>query len=147
MQNIETHHDLTHTITVDRSPDQVFAAINDVRGWWTGDITGASEKLGDEFAYRYGDVHYSKQRVVESVPGQKVVWLVVDSKLSFIADKTEWNGTKVVFEIAKQGAKTQLRFTHVGLARGAQCFTDCFDAWGSYVNGSLRRLIETGDNH
>ena len=49
--------------------------------------------------------------------------------------------------IAKQGAKTQLRFTHVRLARGAQCFTDCFDAWGSYVNGSLRRLIETGDNH
>lgn len=137
-------NDLTHTITVDQTPEQVFAAITNVRGWWTGDITGKTAEVGDEFAYRYRDLHYSNQRVVEASPGRKVVWLVTDSNLSFVADKSEWTGTRIEFEITREGGRTQLRFTHVGLARGAQCFTDCFAAWGSYITGNLRRRIETG---
>src|SRR5512146_1186670 len=116
-----TDNNLTHTITVDQTPDAVFAAINNVRGWW-------SEKLGEEFTYRYGNLHYSKQKIVELVPGKKVVWLVVDSKLSFVEDQTEWNGTKITFEISKQGDKTQVRFTHVGLRPNHACFSKCSDA-------------------
>ena len=77
-------------------------------------------------------------------PAKKVVWLVLDSYLSFVEDKTEWNGTKVVFEIAKKGNKTEVLFTHVGLAHQVECFKACSDAWGFYVTGSLRNLIATG---
>ena len=52
----------TTIITVDESPEIVFAAVNNVRGWWKGDIAGKSEKVGDQFTYRHKDVHYSKQR-------------------------------------------------------------------------------------
>jgi len=67
------------------------------------------------FTYRYKDIHYSKQRLTEVIPGKKVVWLVLDSYLNFIEDKGEWNGTKVTFEIAKKGDKTEVRFHPRGL--------------------------------
>jgi uncharacterized protein YndB with AHSA1/START domain len=31
-----TSNDFTATFTVDRTPEGVFAAINDVSGWWCG---------------------------------------------------------------------------------------------------------------
>ncbi len=136
----------TTTITVDQTPEEAFAAINNVRGWWTGDpgVEGSTAKLGDEFTYRYEDVHYSKQKITEFVPGKKVVWLVLDARLNFAKDKTEWKGTKITFEISKKGNQTEIRFTHVGLVPQFECFDSCSDAWGSYINGSLRKLITAG---
>jgi hypothetical protein len=142
--------DLTFTLLVDETPEEVFAAINNVRGWWTGEpgVEGSTEKLGDEFTYRYQKIHYSKQKITELIPGKKVVWLITDSSLSFIEDKTEWNGTKITFDISKKGDKTEVRFTHVGLVPGVECYNDCSNAWGSYINNSLRELItKTGKEY
>jgi hypothetical protein len=138
------NQDLAATFTVDQTPEEAFAAINNVRGWWSGEIEGGTDKLGDEFTYRYKDVHYSKQKITEFIPGKKVVWLVLDSYLGFIEDKSEWNGTKVTFEIARKGDKTEVRFTHMGLVPDHECYDACSTAWGSYINGSLRSLIATG---
>src|SRR5450631_3222002 len=138
--------DFTAAFTVDQTPEEAFAAINNVRQWWSGEpgIEGSTDKLGDEFTYRYGDVHYSKQMVTELVPGKKVVWLVLDAHLDFTKDKTEWNGTEITFEISKKGNKTEVRFTHVGLVPDSECFDSCSNAWGFYINSSLRNLITTG---
>jgi hypothetical protein len=136
--------DFTTTFTVDQTPEQAFAAINNVRGWWSGGIEGSTDKLGGEFTYRYQDVHYSKQKITELVAGKKVVWLVLDSYLNFTKDKTEWNGTEITFEVSKKGKKTEVRFTHLGLVPEFECFDACSNAWGSYTNGSLRSLITTG---
>jgi hypothetical protein len=135
---------LSASFTVDQSPAEAYAAINNVRAWWSGQIEGPTDKLNGEFTYRYKSFHYSRQRVTELIPGKKVVWLVLDSSLSFIEDKTEWNGTEITFEIAKKGDKTEVRFTHVGLGPENECFDGCSSAWGSYINESLRSLIATG---
>ena len=116
---------------MDQTPEEAFAVINNVRGWWSGDIEGSIDKLGDEFTYRYKDIHYSKQKVTESVPGKTVVWLVLDAYLKFTEDKTEWKGTEVTFEISKNGDKTEVRLTHLGLAPEFECFNACSNAWGS----------------
>jgi hypothetical protein len=139
-----TDQNLTITFTVDQTPEEAFAAINNVRGWWSGEIEGSTDKLGDEWTYRYRDVHYSKQKVTELIPGKKVVWLVLEGYLNFVEDKSEWKGTEIAFEISRKGDKTEIRFTHVGLVRESECFNACSNAWGSYVNGSLRSLITTG---
>jgi uncharacterized protein YndB with AHSA1/START domain len=136
--------DLTITFAVDQSPEEVFSAINNVRGWWSGEIDGRTDKLGEVFTYRYKDVHRTTQKITEFVPGKKVVWHVTDAELNFVKDKTEWNGTEVVFEIARKGDKTEVRFTHVGLVPAFECYGGCSGAWGFYINDSLRNLITTG---
>lgn len=132
------------TISVDQSPEEVFNAINNARGWWSGQIDGDTDHPGAEFTYRYKDVHRSRQKVTEFVPGKKVVWHVLDSELSFAKDKSEWNGTNIVFEISENHDKTELRFTHQGLVPGFECYGQCSNAWGTLITGNLRRLITTG---
>ncbi len=136
--------DFTMTVTVDQTPEEVFNAIKNVRGWWSENIEGSSDKLGDEFTYRYQDAHYCKMKLIEAIPGKKLDWLVLDNFFNFTEDKSEWKGTHVVFEISKNGDQTEIRFTHRGLVPQYECFNVCSNAWGSYINGSLRSLISTG---
>lgn len=132
------------SFTVEQSPEQVFAAVLDVGAWWSGQIEGRADEVGAEFSYRHPPQHYSLQRVVELVPGSRVVWRVTDSNLSFVPEPGEWTGTEIVFDIVGSAGGTELRFTHVGLVSDVECFGACSTAWLHYVNGSLRSLITTG---
>jgi uncharacterized protein YndB with AHSA1/START domain len=138
------NQNFTTTISVDQSPEEVFKAINNVRGWWSGEIEGDTGRLGAEFTYRYKDVHRSKQNVTEFVPYKKVVWHVSDSELSFAKDKSEWNDTDIVFDIFEKDGKTEVRFTHEGLVPGFECYASCSNAWRTLINGNLRKLIALG---
>lgn len=138
--------DFTTSFSVEQSPEEVFNAINNVRGWWSGQIDGDTDKLGEEFIYGYKNFHKSTQRVTELVPGRRVVWHVSNAELTFFKDKKEWIGTDIVFEIAKKGNKTELTFTHVGLVPTFQCYGDCSGAWGELIGTNLRNLITTGKN-
>jgi hypothetical protein len=124
--------------------EQVFAATNNVRGWWSQEIEGRTDKLGAEFEFHYKDLHRSTQKITELVPGKKVVWHVTDAHINFVNNKTEWKGTDIVFEISRKGDKTELRFTHIGLIPTIQCYGDCSGAWGYYIHESLLKLITTG---
>jgi hypothetical protein len=136
--------DFTTTILVDKTPKEIFDAVNNVRGWWQGSIEGNTDKLNNEFIYRMEEFHYSKQKLVEVIPNEKVVWLVTDSQLNFIKDKNEWTGTKIIFEISEMDNKTQLRFTHVGLVNEIECYDACSNAWSQLIQESLFSLITTG---
>jgi hypothetical protein len=134
----------TTSFTVDQTPEEVFAAINNVRSWWSGQIDGETDQLGAEFRYRYEDMHDTTQKITEMVPGKKVAWQIVDAHVNFVEDKSEWTGTEIVFEIVRKRGKTEVRFTHVGLVPAFECYGECSNAWGFYINGSLRSLIKTG---
>jgi phosphopentomutase len=136
--------DYTTTISVNKTPKEAFMAINNVRGWWTENLEGRTEKSGDEFTVTFGEVHVSTQKLVEVVPDKKVVWLVTRSKLNFIRDKQEWNNTKISFEIFQKDNKTQVRFIHQGLIPEIECYDACSNAWEDYITSSLKSLIDTG---
>jgi hypothetical protein len=139
-----TDRSYTTTFSVDQTPKEVFAAINNVRGWWSQEIDGPTDKAGETFKYHFQDLHRCEVRVDELVPGKKVAWTFVESHFSFTKDAEEWKGTRIVFDIAQKGDKTELTFTHVGLVPEFECYGACSDGWRTYINGSLKDLITTG---
>ena len=139
-----TNTDYTTTFLVNQSPAQVFTAITNPRGWWSEEIEGPTDKLNAQFNYHFQDVHRAKMKIVELVPNQKLVWLVEDNYFKFTSDKTEWKGTKIIFEIAKKGDRTEVRFTHAGLTPQYECYNICRDAWTNYIQHSPKSLITTG---
>jgi hypothetical protein len=136
--------DFTVTLLVDQSPKEVIEAVSNPQNWWSGEVTGKAMLLDDEFSYRYKDLHYSRQRVVELVPEQKAVWLITESELSYVEDKNEWTGTKISFEVTPDGNKTELRFSHFGLVPAVECYDACSNTWSALIQQSLHSLITTG---
>lgn len=133
----------TARFSVEQAPDEVFAAINDVRGWWSHNIEGATDRLG-EFVFHNEPIHMSRMRITELVPGKRVVWCVIETTMSFVTDKTEWVGNVIVFDIGQKDGQTEVTFTQHGLTPAYQCYDLCSNAWGGFITGSLRQRIETG---
>jgi hypothetical protein len=134
----------TTKIIVDQSPEEVFKAIQNVRGWWSEEIEGNTAELNDQFDYHYEDIHRCKIKLVEVIKNEKIVWLIEQNYFKFTDDKTEWTGTKPTFEITAKNGKTELTFTHFGLVPEYECFEICRDSWTNYIQKSLKNLIETG---
>jgi hypothetical protein len=98
----------TTTFTVDQTPEEAFAAINQVRGWWTGEpgIEGSADKLGDEFTYRYKPHHYSKQKVTEFMPGKKKSFgLFWTAPLILLKTKASGTAQKLLLKSPKRATK------------------------------------------
>lgn len=132
------------TITVDASPAETYAAINDVRAWWGQDVEGPTDVLGAEFVFRGMDQHRSLIKVTELVPGERVVWRVGDTHLAFVTDQTEWVGTTIRFDISPTEDGSLIRFSHVGLLPEHECYEVCAPAWTFFIVDSLRALINSG---
>jgi hypothetical protein len=82
--------DFTTAFTVGQAPAEVFEAIRNVRGWWSWQIQGDTRQPGDEFTYRYEDLHRCRIRVVQADPSQKITWLVMDGDPAFTREKQQW---------------------------------------------------------
>lgn len=139
--------DFSTTLLVDQTPREVFNAVNNVRGWWSGDIEGSTDRLNEEFTYQQQDLHYCRMKITELVPDTRVAWLVTESSISFVQDKGEWTGTTVRFDISREGDQTRLVFTHEGLIPAMECYSECKPAWTHYVRESLLSLITSGKTH
>ena len=130
-----------------KSPQEVFDLLLNVEKWWSGiyeeTITGKSQKLNDEFSFSAGGgMHFSKQKLVELVPGKKIVWQVTESNLAFLDNPKEWENTKLVFGISNKENETQVTFTHEGLEPKIECYDACSHAWTQYLYNLHEKLKE-----
>jgi hypothetical protein len=155
---IMENQNFSRSFTVNESPANVFNAINNVRGWWSEEIDGSTEKLNDEFNYHFEDIHRCSLKIIESVPGKKVVWHVKENYFKpgifegasaenanmFANDKAEWTDTEISFEITEEKGKTQINFVHFGLVPAYECYDVCSSGWSHYMGQSLYNLITTG---
>ena len=139
--------DYTYTFDCKKSSEHMFATLLDVKQWWSGlfneTIKGKSSQIGDVFSFEAGGgMHYSKQELLEMVPNTSIVWLVTESKLSFLKEKDEWTGTHLRFDIESKGNKAcTVTFTHVGLKNDIECYQSCSSAWSQY----LEKLHQTSN--
>ena len=133
-------------IIVNTTPQKTLEGILQVSRWWTNDLRGNSEKINDEFIIQHGDIHYSKHKLVENVPGKKLVWLITESNLNWLKNnKHEWTNTRTIFELKPKGDLTVIHFTHEGLIPEMECYYRCVESWDlvikerlfDYLNGRI----------
>ncbi|HVW98012.1 MAG TPA: SRPBCC domain-containing protein [Mucilaginibacter sp.] len=135
------------SIQVGASPSEVFRHITDVPKWWGGeDFAGSSTQINDEFTIIHADTHYSKHRVIELIPDKRLVWLVTESKLSWLQNQQEWTNTKMIFEINPNDKNTEVLFTHEGLVPEKECYERCTQGWHMVISERLFNCINTNNN-
>src|SRR3546814_16052997 len=91
----------TSGFTVDQAPDTVFAAICNVRGWWSADITGNPDRVGDRFVHRVRDLHRCVIAIKQLVPGRTIGGTVLPNPSSFTDHPPERTGTETGFHTTK----------------------------------------------
>lgn len=130
--------DIRHMLLIDAPVDTVYRAITEqdgLAGWWTRQTVAAPE-VGSFAEFRFGDRYTDKMRVAVLEPGRKVEWECVEG------DK-EWIGTRIVFDLEKQGDQALLRFRHAGWRAETDFYASCNYQWGYYMR-SLKLYCETG---
>lgn len=128
-----------------KSADTIFDLLLNIDKWWSGfyseSISGKSRAINDEFSFSAGGgLHYTKQKLVELIPNQKIVWLVTESNLQFLNDTSEWTNTMLRFDISTEGNKTSVTFTHDGLLPQIECYDQCSAAWLQYLEQLQEKL-------
>lgn len=137
------------TIEVTNTSQDIFQRITrDVLKWWGGkDFSGSSFNLNDEFIVNHPGAHYSKQKLIEVIPGKKLVWLVTESNLSWLKNKGEWTNTKMIFELTPRHHSYLLHFTHGGLTPEKESYIRCCEGWNMVIRDWLYTLVMYGKPH
>lgn len=129
-----------HTeIPISISPSDALRKISEIDQWWGVGFEGRASEPGDQFVIKMGPEAWFNYTITEKQP-DKIVWHVNDCYMPWYADKTEWKGHDMVFEIKGN----TLHFTHEGLVAGIACFKDCVPGWTHWITRSLRSYFETG---
>jgi hypothetical protein len=132
-------------LEINQSPEIVFSAICHITNWWSHDFIGKSENLDDEFVIHHPNQHYSKQKLIEFIPNESIVWLVTESRLYWLkGNQQEWTGTKMDFKISHKENKLRLEFTHEGLTPDMECYNMCEQGWNIVIKDWLHHYITTG---
>jgi hypothetical protein len=131
------------SLSAEVSAHEAFQKISQVSDWWTSYFKGKAESLNDEFTVTFGKT-FVDFKIVEVIPDKKVVWKVINCYLHWLNDKTEWNNTRLVWEIKWENNITTIDITHEGLSPEVECYDSCVKGWDFYLKQSLAKLLKEG---
>ncbi|MDX6277399.1 MAG: hypothetical protein QOJ72_1527 [Nocardioidaceae bacterium] len=130
--------DILHRVGMkSASVDEVYAALTTIEGlsgWWATDTKGQVE-VGGILEFRFIPGGFD-MKVLELVPGKRVLWEVVDGP-------PEWVGTTVRWDLTQVDDWTIVLFAHEGWAEPVEFMYHCSTKWATFLI-SLKQLIETG---
>lgn len=138
-----TLQDYRCMIKTSLSAREALAKINNVSGWWAHDTSGCAQDIGDRFTVRFGDTSV-EFAIMALEPEARTVWSVLDCHLPWLVNKTEWNGTSILWEVPPDDDATTVAMTHQGLNSDRECFDTCRRGWDFYVTESLQQYLSTG---
>jgi hypothetical protein len=128
------------SITANITPKEAMKRISRVSDWWAKNTEGSTQKVNDVFTVRFGETFVSF-KITEIIWDTEMVWRVTDCYLHWQKDKTEWNGTKIVWDLSEKDHSTSIHFTHLGLVPGVECYENCVEGWDGHIKGSLLKLL------
>ena len=141
-----SNSDFSYQILSSKNAAAIFPILLNVKNWWTGVfdeiIEGDSSNIGDEFTFSAGDgAHFSRQKLIEKIDGKKITWQVIESQLSFLKNKNEWDNTTISFDLEAIENGTKITFSHKGLTPKIECYANCSSAWMQYLK-NLNLLLK-----
>ena len=133
--------DILHLLKIQALPERVYQALTTAQGirdWWTRDADLDSQIGGaGEFRFYQGRV-VATVKIDELEPPARVAWMTVACSLP------SWDGTKITFDLRRDGSDTVIRFAHRGFEQAGDDYASTTTGWGYYLL-SLRRYLETGE--
>ncbi|MGZ3753375.1 MAG: SRPBCC family protein [Mucilaginibacter sp.] len=138
-------NDFNSSFSAKISADEAIKKISNVPAWWGITFSGSAEKQNDQFTVKMGGDSFFDFTVAELIPGKRVIWSISDCYMPWYADKKEWAGTKLIFEVAENDGVTTLNFTHKGLTPEVECYKDCEPGWTHWIKTSLFSYFTTGE--
>jgi uncharacterized protein YndB with AHSA1/START domain len=145
LKNYLEKDDFHYEITVESTAKKIYTGLTqNIQNWWTEKMEGSANKINEVFTVRF-DKTFKKIKVVELIPDKKIIWEVMESYIDIaeINNKSEWNGTKIVWEINQNEDSTDLILTHHGLKPSLECYEVCDNGWISFME-SFHDYITTG---
>ena len=136
--------DYHSSFTANISPREAFEKISRVNEWWSLNFEGESSKLGDVFTVLFKSGDYYTIKISELIPGEKIVWDVIDADQTWHEDRDEWNGTKIVWEISPEKDGSRVTMTHQGLVPAFECYEKCKMGWDYLMQQSLSKFLTEG---
>jgi uncharacterized protein YndB with AHSA1/START domain len=129
--------DILHRVGIKASEHDVYKALTTRDGlaaWWTNNTQG-DENVGGVLQFRFGPGGFD-MKVLELDPSRHVLWQVVDGP-------EEWIGTKVRWDLKRDGDYTGIMFKHEGWREPVEFMHHCSTKWAIFLM-SLKSLLETG---
>ncbi len=145
LKNYLEKENFQYEITLESTAKKIYSGLTfQIQHWWTEKMEGSANKINDEFTVRF-DRTFKRIKVVELIPDKKIIWEVMDSYIDIpeLKNKSEWNGTKIIWEINPNEYSTDLLMTHLGLNSSLECYNICDDGWVSFME-SFQDYLTTG---
>jgi uncharacterized protein YndB with AHSA1/START domain len=122
-------------------PERVFDAIatlDGLRGWWTLRVSGSTTP-GAEVCFEFDGLdEHVVMRVDRAEPARAVHWTCIEH-----TELEEWNGTRILFDLARRATGCELTFQHAGLTPRFECYAMCEQGWAHFLR-SLAAYVDEG---
>src|SRR5712692_10268956 len=121
--------DLQHSIPINASPTEVYEAVateKGFKGWWTAD-TRADSKARGKAEFGFDDRAMIFRMTIDALePGKSI-------RMSCQGDDPEWRGTRLEWNISKDGAGSVLSFIHRDWREMTVFCASCNSTWGELM--------------
>ena len=131
--------DYSATICTTADASATARAIRDEMDiWWSLRV----EKDGNQATIRFYNSHVTFTFDPDATD-HRFSWTCVDANMIIedVADHSEWQGTKLLWEITPNKTGSCVTLTHQGLNPDMECHQVCVAGWGRYFENSLKNHL------